>query len=427
MYPILVTLRRRMNVSFLLLLALPLSADDWTGFRGSSGDGVSKETAAPTTWSATKNVKWRVPLPQMGNGSPIVSKGKVFVTCAEDEDGLKRSLYCFDRKDGKQLWVRTVEFGKKLPTHGTNGYCPSTPVADGERVIVWEGSAGLHAYDYEGKPLWKAVLGDFVHMWGDGVSPVIHDGKVFVNCGPGTRTFMAALDAKTGKKLWETEEPFKGSGERNENNQYMGSWCTPIVVKVDGQEQLIATQPLRVVAYDPGNGKILWWCEGVRHKKGDLAYSSPVVVGDTLVAVGGFNGPAMGIKLGGGKGDVTRTHRLWRNESQPQHIGSAVAVGDRLYQGQAGPGRLECVDPKTGKIVWQDPAGGGVYWGSVILAAGRLYATNQKGTTVVFKPNPEKFELIASNDLGETCNATPAVSDGDLFIRTHKALYRLAE
>jgi outer membrane protein assembly factor BamB len=411
----------------LMLLALPLGADDWPQFRGPAGDGISAEKAAPTSWGPSQNVKWRAPLPQMGNGSPIVSKGKVFVTCAEDEDGAKRSLYCFDRKDGKKLWAKTVEFGKKLPTHGTNGYCPTTPAADGERVVVWEGSAGLRAYDYEGKELWARTLGDFVHMWGDGASPLLHDGKVYLSCGPGKRIFMTALDAKTGKTLWETEEPQEGSGERNTDGKYMGSWATPILAKVDGKDQLLCTLPTRVVAYDPANGKILWWCAGVRHNKGDLAYSSPTVAGDVLVVVGGFNGPAMGIKLGGGRGDVTATHRLWRNERQPQHIGSAVAVGGVLYQGQAGPARLECVDPKTGKALWQNPGGGGVFWGSVVLAAGRLYATNQKGATVVFKPDPAKYEQIAVNDLKETCNATPAVSDGEIFIRTHKALYCIAE
>src|SRR5688572_29409704 len=109
--------------------ALPLAADDWMGFRGPLGNGVSAEKAAPLTWGPDKNVKWRVPLPKMGNGSPIASKGKVFVTCAEDDDGRKRAVYCFERKDGRKLWSRTVEFGQKLPTHATNGYCPSTPAA----------------------------------------------------------------------------------------------------------------------------------------------------------------------------------------------------------------------------------------------------------------------------------------------------------
>ena len=120
------------------------------------------------------------------------------------------------------------------------------------------------------------------------------------------------------------------------------------------------------------------------------------------------------------------SRRLELNEGQAQHIGSAVAVGDRLYQAPAERSRVECVDPRTGRIVWENPAGG-VYWGSMVLAAGRLYVTSQKGATIVFKPNPEKFEHVATNELNETCNATPAVSDGDLFIRTHKALYRIAE
>lgn len=413
-------------VGVFLLSVLPLHADDWPAFRGPTGDGISAEKTAPTSWGPQKGIAWRVPLPQPGNGSAIVSKGKVFVTCAEDAEGKQRSLYCFDAKDGKKLWARTTAYGKAAPTHDTNGYCATTPAADGERVVVWEGSAGLRAYDYEGKELWSRDLGEFKHMWGDGASPLLRDGKIYLNCGPGKRIFATALDAKTGKTLWETVEPYEGTGERNAANQFMGSWATPLWATVDGAAQLIVTMPTRVVAYDPADGKILWFCEGVRHKQGDLAYSTPVVAGDVLVSVGGYNGPALGVKLGGGKGDVTSTHRLWRNERQPQHIGSAVAVDGLLYQGQAGPGRIECVDPKTGKILWQDPAGGGVFWGSVVLAAGRLYATNQAGATVVFKPNPAKFEPVATNDLKETCNATPAVSDGRLFLRTHKALYCIA-
>ena len=414
-------------LSAILLAALPLHADDWPSFRGPSGNGLSTEKAAPTTWGPQKNVKWRVPLPQMGNGSPIVSKGKVFVTCAEDEEGKQRSIYCFDRESGKKLWSKTVAYGKKAPTHDTNGYCATTPAADGERVVVWEGSAGLRCYDYEGKELWARDLGEFRHMWGDGASPLLHDGKVLLSCGPGKRIFMTAIDAKTGKTLWETEEPVQGNGEKNAGGQPMGSWATPLLATIDGRPQILVTMPTRVVAYDPADGKILWWCAGVSHKKGDLAYSTATIAGDVLVCVGGYGGPAFAVRLGGGKGDVTATHRLWRNENQPQNIGSAVAVDGLLYQGLAGPGRIECTDPKTGKALWQDAAGGGVFWGSLVLAGGRLYGTNQDGATVVFKPSREKFEPVATNALNEKCNATPAVSDGQIFLRTHAALYCIAE
>src|SRR5262245_57013922 len=177
----------------LLVGAGSISADDWPLFRGPNGDGSSSEKSAPTTWAPDKNVKWNVPLAQPGNGSPIVSNGRVFITAQEDPEGKKRSLYCFDRKDGKQAWVKTVDFGKAARTHETNTHSPSTPAADGKKVVVWHASAGLHCYDFEGKELWSKNLGEFDHMWGEGTSPVIHDGKVFINSGPDKkRVFVGA-------------------------------------------------------------------------------------------------------------------------------------------------------------------------------------------------------------------------------------------
>ena len=135
--------------------------DDWPAFRGPSGNGISSEKSAPTTWGQDKNIKWKVALPLPGNGSPIVSNGRVFLAGSEDKEGKKRALYCFDRKDGKPLWVKTVDFGKEMRTHQTNTHSPSTPASDGKSVVVWHGSAGLHCYDFEGKPLWSRDLGEF--------------------------------------------------------------------------------------------------------------------------------------------------------------------------------------------------------------------------------------------------------------------------
>lgn len=406
-----------------LSLAGLLAADDWPSFRGPAGLGTSAESKAPLSWSPAKNVKWRTELPQPAGGSPVVSAGRVFVAGAEDKEGRRRALWCFDRKDGKLLWTRVAEYAKPDPTHQTNPYGGGTPAADGRRVVVWHSSAGLHCYDLEGKELWKRDLGEFRHLWGYGTSPVLHGGKVYLNTGPGRKSFLLALDLESGKTLWQIEEPHRGDGERNENQQYMGSWSTPLILKSGGREVVVCVQPTRVVAYEPADGAIVWWCDGVRHEKGDLAYSSPSLAGDLLVAYGGFGGPGLAVRLGG-KGDVTATHRVWRNEKNPQSIGSGVVVDGALFL--PFEPALACIDPKTGKVLWRE-RGAGNTWGSVVLAAGRAYVTSQNGTTTVFKPSSAKFEPLSTNELGEHCNATPAVSDGELFIRTFKSLWCIAE
>jgi outer membrane protein assembly factor BamB len=414
-----------------VIISTSLSADDWPAFRGPTGNGISAEKAAPTTWSADKNIKWKVALPQKCNGSPIVSNGHVFVSCPEDPQGKERSLYCFDRKDGKKLWVRTVSyaFGTDVDqVHPTNFHCSGTPAANGKVVLVWHNSAGLHAYDFEGKELWKRDLGEFRHMWGHATSPVIHGEKVFLNSGPGKRVFFTALSLADGKTLWETGEP-SATDDPDYNElkpkQPKGSWSTPVFVKVDGKEQVLCTMPTRVVAYNPDDGKILWWCEGIRPSKGDLSYSSPVVAGDVLVAIGGYGGAAFGVKLGGGSGDVTASRQLWRRPQNPQSIGSGVVVDGHAFI--PFENQIECMDPATGKAFWHDRGGKGGYWGSIVFAAGRLYLTDQSGATVVFKPSAEKFELLSRNELHEQSNSTPAISDGEIFIRTHKSLFCIAE
>ena len=183
--------------------------NDWPSFRGAKGDGHSPAVNLPLNWGPEKNVKWRVALPEPGDSSPIVSGDRVFVTCAESE-GHRRSLYCFDRKTGQQHWVRTVEYDKVMPTHKTNPYCASTPLAVGERVIVWHGSAGLFCYDRQGREEWSRDLGEFRHMWGYASSPVVYQDRVILNGGPGKRTFVTAIDLESGKTLQADSESDPG-------------------------------------------------------------------------------------------------------------------------------------------------------------------------------------------------------------------------
>ena len=411
-----------------LLAVAPVEAEEWPQFRGPSGNGIAAEQKAPLRWSSTQHVKWKVPLPQAGNGSPIVSNGCVFLACAEDEQGKRRSLYCFDRETGKQRWVRTVDFGKVMPTHKANPYCASTPATDGKHIVVWHGSAGLFCYDWSGRQLWSRDLGTFNHIWGYATSPVLHRGKVILHTGPGKRVFVAAFDLRTGNELWRAEEPVAfREASRNESGQYEGSWTTPVLAEIGGKVHAVCTMPTRVVGVDVETGKLLWWCRGIRGPRGDLAYSSPMIGDGLCVAIGGYGGPAIGLRLGG-HGDVTDTHRLWRVEKNPQSIGTGVFVDSRVYRiNAARPAPIECLDPRTGKILWQSDPRGGICWGSLVAVGRTGYVSNCKGTTIVFRLDPSRYTEIARNALGEPCHATPAVSNGELFIRTWKHLYCIAD
>jgi outer membrane protein assembly factor BamB len=404
------------------LLATSALAADWPAFRGPSGDGIATEDKAPLHWGPEKNVRWRASLPGPGNSSPIVSQGKVFVTCAENE-GKKRNLFCFDRRSGEKLWVRTVEYPAVEPTHRTNPYCASTPVTDGSNVVVWHGSAGVYCYDFEGRELWKHELGETRHDWGYASSPILYRDKVILNFGPGSRTFLAALALKDGQILWKLDEP---GGLDATDKRMVGSWSTPVVIEVDGNPLILCSMPTRVIGCDPQSGSLLWHCGGLATEKVDMVYPSPVVSDGIGVAFTGWvNGPAICFKLGG-SGDVTATNRLWL-EKQTQRIGSGVIVDGRLFIVCSGPGIAQCMECKTGKILWSDRLEGGESWSSVVLAAGRLYSTSRRGVTTVFRPNPEKLEVLAMNDLGEPSHATPAISDGQIFLRTDAKLYCIAE
>lgn len=411
--------------AFTIALAMPtLCFADWPSFRGPYGDGIAQESA-PISWSAEENIAWKVALPQPGNGSPIIVGSRVLLTSTEDNTGTHRSTYCFDATTGKQLWVKTVETDEE-PHHKTNPHGSSTPVSDGQQVIVWHATAGLYCYDIEGNEIWSRDLGKFRHMWGYGTSPIIRQGKVFLHTGPGEKSLVMALNLDTGKTIWEQEEIEAGTIDRREDKAPHGSWCTPVVAQVDGKDQIIVAHPKRVVAYDAESGKIVWSCEGTRQDRGDLAYSSPVIAGDLCFVVGGYKGPMMAIRLDG-QGDVTESHRLYRNENSPQSIGSGVFYEGLVYMpfAEAGKG-LQCLDPKTGEDRWSQRTSA-AHWGSLVMSNGRFYVTGQDGTTTVFQPTPEGYKELAINELDETCNGTLAISDGHIFIRTHGHLYCIGE
>ncbi len=423
-------------LSFFLFIAFngALLAGNWPGWRGPTGDGICTEKNLPTKWSTTENVKWRVPLPERGNSTPVVWGDKIFVTQPLEKDG-KRALLCFDRATGKELWRATVNSSDSEPTHGTNPHCSASPATDGERVIVYLGTPGLYCYDMSGKELWHRDLGPQRHIWGNAASPVIHGGLCFLNFGPGATTFLIAVDKKTGKTVWKDDEPGGDSGEPKPaaadadkkaapRGIWVGSWTTPLIAKVEGKEQLLMSWPKRLAAYDPQTGKELWTCAGLN----PLCYTSPIYSDGIAVAMGGFGGMALAVRAGG-TGDITDTRRLWHHPRSPQRIGSGVIHDGRIYI-HNDPGTAMCLDLKTGEMVWNErlpaKASTGVNWSSVMLAGDNCYTITQGGDCFVFKAAP-KFELVSVNSLGEPSNSSIVPSNGELFIRTHRSLWCIAE
>jgi outer membrane protein assembly factor BamB len=261
-----------------------------------------------------------------------------------------------------------------------------------------------------------------VHVWGYGSSPVIHGDLCYLNFGPGERSFLIAVDKRTGKTVWQHDEPGGDSGEKKPGQNkpaWIGSWSTPVFATNRGREELLLSLPSRVAAFNPANGKEIWTCAGLN----PLVYTSVLYSDDIVVAMGGFNGMALALRADG-EGDLT-SHRLWHHAKTKQRIGSGVIAGDYIYI-LNDPGIAECFELKTGKLVWENrlkgPANPSDSWSSMVLAGDRIYVVNKGGDTFVLKASPN-FELVATNSLFEPTLASIAPSDGQLFIRTYKHLW----
>lgn len=402
-----------------------LAAGDWPAWRGPTGQGTSDEKNLPLKWSGkdNTNVKWKIPLSHPGNSTPVISGGKIFLTQA-NKGGTERSLYCFDRADGKQLWVKTIAYAEKETNWTPDWYANASPVTDGERVIVSFGSAGVYCFDFTGKELWKRTdLGKFEHAFGNSSSPVIHDDLVIQWCGVNEkgRNYLLGMEKKTGKTVWDKDETF-------------GSWSTPVIAKIDGKDQMLVGQSRDVKGapddkqgylrgYDPKTGSELWKCRGLN----SFVYTSPLVSGGVAVNMSGYAGSSIAVKLGG-TGDITKD-RLWFHKSPAnQRVGSGVILGEHLYMVDE-DGKPHCYELKTGNDLWKDEAKlrGVVTWGSITAADGKLYVLMRNGETHVLAANP-KFEILATNPLdGNQTNSSVAISNGELFLRTFKHLWCISE
>lgn len=401
-----------------LTLTTAVAAENWPCWRGPDGQGRSAEKNLPLKWSATENLKWKVPLPAAGNSTPVIWGEKVFLTQAT-KGGKVRSLLCLARADGKLLWQKDVAYAEQETTHNTNPFCSASPVTDGERVVVSHGSAGMYCYDFSGQELWKADHGKLEHIWGHASSPILYNDLAILWCGPGERQFLLAVNKKTGERIWEHQEPGGNSGKVG-SQDWLGTWSTPLIIKVAGQDQLVFSVPYELKGFDPKSGKELWSAKGLDK----LVYTSPLYADGVIVSLGGASGQ-LSLKAGG-SGDVTKeSFRLTKGSHW--RVGSGVIVGEHVYH-MEGNGVPRCWELKSGKDIWQvaERPGAGDCWASMVYGDGRLYVTNQKGETLVFAANP-KYELLEINRLDEHTNASLAIAQGNLFIRTDKHLWCIGD
>jgi outer membrane protein assembly factor BamB len=439
---------KRMAIIFLLLLpVVPRAADftaerldNWHQWRGPNANGSSPNGDPPTAWDAKKNIKWKAAIPGRGSATPIIWGDKVFILTAIDtgreakpEDLPKLEterekktkapmtyhqfvVLCLDRATGKERWRKVA--AERVPHEGhhpTHSYAAGSPTTDGKYLYASFGSFGIYCYDLKGKLQWQRDLGLMQTRlgWGEGTSPVLHGDALIVNWDHEAGSFIACLDAKTGKTRWKVD--------RDE----VTSWATPLVVEHKGRTQVIVMGTKRVRGYDLANGKLLWQAGGLTVN----CIPSPVVWGNSVICMSGYRGSAayaLPLDVNGDVSDGSKV--LWKYNRGTPYVPSPLLAGDRLYFTERNEAILTCLEVKTGKAVIDRERLPGLHslYSSPVCAAGRIYLADRDGTTLVFKRG-DKLEILAINKLGESIDASPAVVGKQLFLRGEKHLYCIEE
>lgn len=406
------------------VLSLALQGADWTRFRGPDATGVSPDRDTPAQWSATEGVLWKTALPGAGGSSPITLGDKVFITCYSgfgldpdepgEQKGLKHHVVCIHRADGHIVWDKSRQ--ASLPETDyrgfvtLHGYASATPATDGKAVYAFFGRSGVVAYDLTGELLWHASVGDRLHAqgWGSAASPIVWQRLVVVNASIESDS-LVALDATSGKEVWRV-----GGIAR--------SWSTPLVVSLpDGREELVVSLEGKVLGLDPETGKEIWRCDGIP----DYVVPSVIAHQGIVYVTAGRRGMTLAIRAGG-KGDVTKTHLLWKLAKSPK-VGTPLYSKDHLFwighQGVA-----VCVQADTGKVVYEerlDVRGrGDKVYSSLVAADGKLYGVTREDGTFILDASPQ-FRQPTQSRLGDqgVFNATPVIADGRLLLRSDRYLY----
>jgi len=426
-------------------------AGNWEHWRGDSGNGVATKASPPIKWSNSDNVQWKIAVPGKGSGSPVIWDDRVFVVSGvpvatkaqeanteETADSPQRTegrrrgrgsgreaapleelaftLFCFDRATGKEMWNQVAVVAKPHEgTHSTNTFASASPCTDGELVFAHFGSRGLFCYTIDGKLKWEKDFGDMQTRatFGEGSSPVISGERIVVPWDHEGQSSIYCLNKRTGEVLWETK--------RDEPT----CWATPLVIEHDGKQQVVMNGENKARAYDLETGEELWSCGGQTARP-----AASAVAGDGIVYIGsGFRGSFLGAFRPTGKGDIEGTDSVvWTTGQNTPDVASPLLSGDRLYFYKGKSGILTCVDAKTGELHYGPTRVPGLdtIYASPVAANGYVFLTARNGTTVVIK-DANEFEIVGTNSVGETVDATPAPVDNQLFIRGENHLFCIAE
>ncbi len=396
--------------------ALPVPAADWAQFRGPGGDGHAGGAKLPTEWDKTRNVTWRNEIPGLGWSSPVVGGGKIYLTTAvpSGRDQSLRAL-CLDARSGDIVWNVEVfkQDGELAPAvHKKNSHASPTPVVDGGDVFVHFGHMGtacLRAKD--GSRVWTQQSLRYNPIHGNGGSPILAGDRLIFSIDGTDKQEIVALDHNTGKVAWRTP--------RNMSVPKPFSFSTPLLVSVDGREQVISAGSGVVMSLDPKSGKEIW---RVRYRSGYSVVPRPVYGNGLVYLSSGYEAPLIYAIRPDGTGDVTRTHVAWTAKSGAPRNASPLLVGDALYLADDF-GVVTCLDATTGKERWNERVGR-AFSASPILAGGLVYFLDEDGLTTVVKPGAS-YEEVARNKLGEKALASFGVDGDALLLRTEKALYRI--
>ncbi len=409
-------------ISLLFSAGQPVGAENWTEFRGPTGQGYSTEKNIPARWSDTENVRWKMAVPGIGWSSPVVFNGRVYLTTAVDQgtnNSLNQSLrvVCLDASTGKSVWnveVFRQDATTTDPIHSKNSHASATPLTDGKHLFVHYGTLGTACLRLDGKIVWKTRKLKYSPRHGNGESPVLVDDMLVVSCDGADEQFVVALDRGTGKIRWKRLRP-------DVVNPSKFSFSTPLVITVGGEKQVVCPGTDLVIAYEPANGREIWTVK----YDGYSVVPRPIYAHGLVYVCTGWSPPNLLVIRPDGRGDVTDTHVQWTSTRNIPNTPSPLMIGNDLYF-ISDRGVASCVDAKTGTVHWQQRVGGN-YSASPVYADGKIYFQSEDGVATVIKPATRYVELAKNRFPGARTLASYAVADSAIFIRTDKHLYRIEQ